>query len=281
MPRFVNHIAQGLITRMIRGNWFDLSSRLYTDSFMTSVLPQRKHHLWIIAAPKSGSTWLSVMLEELLGWPLMPLVSSYERREQEIEMPAFFGAPPHEKNVLSQHQHCRRSRTTLEIIEKTGMRCVLTTRNIFDTVVSFRDHVEKVPFAAPEQFMNPESWSSLSDDERTEFIVTMVMPWYFNFYAGWFDYLAGNPHSGDMIRQQSYEDLLEDPAGSLEALCRWAAIPVDPADIRSAVELSETKFTRKNKGIVGRGNSLADVHRDRIRRMAEYYPSIDFTSIGL
>ena len=46
------------------------------------ISPTRKH-VWLIAAPKSGSPWLGAILESVYGWPRVPLLDCYDRREQE------------------------------------------------------------------------------------------------------------------------------------------------------------------------------------------------------
>ena len=41
-------------------------------------------HVFLICAPKSGSTWLTKILENVLGWPSIKLLPAYGNREQEL-----------------------------------------------------------------------------------------------------------------------------------------------------------------------------------------------------
>ena len=41
---------------------------VYSDGFIYSLLPRKRSHLWVIVAPKTGSTWLSKILENYLDW---------------------------------------------------------------------------------------------------------------------------------------------------------------------------------------------------------------------
>ena len=81
------------------------------------VSPTRKH-VWLVAAPKSGSTWLGAMLDSVFGWPRVPLLDCYDRREQEVDVRMLLQHP--NVDIFTPHQHTRASHPTLGIQTRGG-----------------------------------------------------------------------------------------------------------------------------------------------------------------
>lgn len=250
----------------------------YSDRWIGSLFGRWRTHAWIVAPPKTGSTWLSQLLSSGLNWTEIPLVPTYYQREQEIDLtriPAkagFFG------NVLSPHQHCRYHPHTQRGIDAARIKVIFLTRNLFDCLVSFRDHLENESRVWPMAFMDDANWDQLDDDARMDFVIDMVAPWYFNFYAGW----LGSPmmHS-DRLLHVTYEDLRADPAGTVRAIYDFLKVRKPYRSAEDAVADVKSKRTRLNKGVSGRGGALSDAHRERILKYAAYYPTIDFSIVGL
>jgi len=248
----------------------------FSDEFLFSLI-KRKTHLLVIAPPKTGSTWLSVMLEEALHWPQIDLASSYCQREQEID-PRKFIQGVYADTVLLPHLHLRYSVYTERLIKEGGVKCVLLVRNIFDTIVSFADHCERLGLSWPMFYMDSRNWSELSYEAKLAAIVDLVVPWYFNFYAGWFS--KRDTFSGQMVMVR-YEDLVSDTDGTLrEVLEALAIAPSEKVAIDRTGHDAEQK-TLKNVGVVGRGAKLPVEIVKKIERFASYYPSVDFSPIGL
>ncbi|HEX3726888.1 MAG TPA: hypothetical protein VHV08_11625, partial [Pirellulales bacterium] len=108
------------------------------DAIAERVKPGRKH-VWISAAPKSGSTWFSLMVGWLLDWPTVRLTSGYDRKEHEVDLLPLLAYP--DVNIFSPRQHCRASQPTLDFIAKFQVHPVIQLRDVFDSVVSLRDHL--------------------------------------------------------------------------------------------------------------------------------------------
>ena len=232
--------------------------------------------MWVIAAPKTGSTWLSAMLENYLGWETRSLTHSYDRREQEPCLRALAEAASIDK-VLWRHQHTRASKPTLELIRRASIWPIIQTRDIHDTVISCCDHFLNESTVCPMAFMDELRWKSLDEASRLQFIVDMVAPWYFNFYAGWF--------ASDIVRNKTayvchYENLKRDPCGELLKICEHFGLPRFHLKAQAAVDQAATQRTRLNKGIIGRGERLTNAQKTSLARMRDYYSGIDFSAAG-
>lgn len=245
------------------------------DCLAARVCSQRKH-AWIVAAPKSGSTWLSRMLRELLGWPEVALVNGYNRREQEVDIRPLLRYP--KGNILSPHQHCRASEPTVDFIKKFRVRPIIQTRNIFDTVVSLRDHLSKESVDWSMAYVD-HTFHGLDEDKQYQFIIEMFLPWYFNFYASWFKVEGINPSDIHFIR---YEELVTNPPETLAKVLHFLNENRTTAEISEAIRRTTSQNTRLNKGVSGRGDRLlGEQHKSKIREMRQHYPHIDFSMVGL
>jgi hypothetical protein len=267
--RVVKMVPTGISSPLLPGQIED------NDCLAAQVCTQRKH-AWIVAAPKSGSTWLSRLLRELLGWPEVSLVNGYHRREQEVDIRPLLRYP--KGNVFSPHQHCRASEPTMDFIKKFGVKPIIQTRNIFDTVVSLRDHLFKESLDWPMAFVD-EGFFRLDEEKQYQFIIEMFLPWYFNFYVSWFRADGLEPSGMLFVR---YEDLVKDPSEILGKVLLFLDETRAPAEINEAITRAGSRGTRLNKGVSGRGNQLLNErHKAKIREMRQYYSHIDFSMVGL
>jgi hypothetical protein len=245
-------------------------------SSLENCMTIQRTHLWIVSPPKSGSTWLSVTLLQLLGWQQVSLTTGYERREQEVDVPPSFYR--HTGNILSPHQHCRASQPTLDFIQRFKVTPIIQTRNIFDSVVSMRDHLTKENLVFSMAYFYPE-FLNLEEEKQYDFIIALCLPWYFNFYASWYSAVAEGQVNPLFV---AYEDLIKDTPGELKKILAFLQEKRSPDEIAAAIEHAQTGFTRKNVGVAGRGESkLNDRQKDRIREMRAFYPRIDFSAVGL
>jgi hypothetical protein len=254
--------------------WLNLLHTIQKNRFSERT---QKIHLWHIAAPKSGSTWLKTILTELLDWKVCPLIPLHKGREQEIETINLLYSSMQDF-CFSPQQHCRYSDSTKRIIERLEIKPVLQYRNIFDAVISFYDHCNEMGLIFPMAYMDEHNWKGLSDTKKLDFVIDLIVPWYFNFYGGWF--------SSDLIKDGkillvSYEDLIADPHKEVKRILDWIGIEKTDDEIHSSILSAAQKKTRKNVGISGRGVILSNEQKQKIRTMASYYPQIDFSILGL
>ena len=191
---------------------------LLDDQVLGSRIALERKHAWIVAAPKSGSTWLSALLEDLLGWRAVGLSGGSCRREQEPDLRQIIRFPT--ENILSPHQHCRASDCTVQFIKRFRIKSILQVRNIYDTIISFRDHCRTEGLVFPMAYIDRE-FLRLSDEQQFQFIIDLVLPWYFNFYASWFEVEGLGP---DNLFYVTYEDLRQDPRPVLNQILDYLVL---------------------------------------------------------
>lgn len=238
--------------------------------------PPARKHVWVVAPPKSGSTWLTVLLTRLLAWQVIPLSSGGDRREQEISPPPVFFQP--NGNIFSPHQHCRASRPTLDFLKQNRTLPIVLTRDIYDSIASMRDHLIKESLVWPMAYVD-EPFLELGEEKQFDFIIAFCLPWYFNFYVSWLSAARGGQVQPLFI---SYEELLADTPAVLEKILRFSGELRSAGEINTAIQFAETQFTRKNQGVNGRGRlQLNERQKTRVREMRAFYSHMDFACIGL
>jgi hypothetical protein len=258
-----------------------LISQIYDDETIYAQVSPKRKHLWVIAAPKSGSTWMSAILRNLLPWDVQPLAVRPRRREHEPDIRNLVRKTCR-GNLLSPSQHVNYSEETVKIIEKAHINCVFLYRNIFDQIVSAYDHSAK-----PDEglhgctaFLTREIYNQLDHKQKWGIIIDLGVPWYLRQYVGWFHYLQNE--KSDRIFPCAYEDLREEPVKQIMSIMAWAGIDVSVEEVEAAVGQSMGDSTRKNKAISGRARQILQPDQvAQIVRMANYYPDIDLSAIGI
>lgn len=246
------------------------------DGYIASRINPSRKHVWLVAAPKSGSTWLTVMLSELLGWPTDNLVTDYGRREQEIDFRKMLLHTG--EDLFSVQQHCRLSAATRRFIEQFRVRVIFQGRNLFDALVSFRDHLVREDTLVPEGYVD-ETFRLLDPQQQLDYVVDVIGPWYLNFYATWF---AGKAREPNLYHWVSYDQLLADPAGVLRGVINDIGVDRSQEEIAAALQRAAGRPTRLNSGRTGRGEELLSAaQKDRVRKLREYFTQVDFSPIGL
>lgn len=211
-------------------------------------------HIWLVSAPKSGSTWLTRIFKDVLKWPSVALVPSFDYREQELDLSPLL-AKGTKGPLLTPHQHCRYSSYTHQVIDALDTKVILQVRNMFDTVVSLYDHLTNDETSVPSGFMNQHTWDALDQQTRWSFIVDLIVPWYFNFYCGW---VTSPPYAEARIRMVTYNDLKNDTLGTVSSLLDFCGEHRESDIIQAALDKQKRRKNRLNKGVIGRGDSLPD-----------------------
>lgn len=228
-----------------------------------------RNHILIACMPKSGSTYLSTIISNLPKYRRVRLVPAWGAREQELD--AYRLRINSIFNYVAQN-HVRYSEYTRLLIIRYKLKPVVLVRNIFDIVCSTRDHFKIESITGPAAYV-PRDILNLSDEHIEDFIVNMIIPWYFNFYLSW-------KECSDSITV-NYDELSNNPEGLIRNIVQFHNLQIDVADQVNAIEKAQKLPTRKNQAVAGRGNSLSDSTKDRIRTYARFYPDVDFSDIGI
>ena len=236
---------------------------------LTGALSCNHHHLLVACMPKSGSTFLSAALANLPGFQGIGLTPGYGRREQELDTLSMLFY--HRTNYVAQ-QHVRYSGSMEVWRQSLGIKPIVLVRDIFDVIPSLRDHFRREDTVGPMGYVTQEmvGWE---DSKLDYFIATMLIPWYFNFYRSWLDC-----ENMLMVR---YEDINADPASVVGRIVDHYGLGFSRETIESAVNKAQGGLTRKNQAIVGRGQNLSEEVKARIYEMADFYPGVDFSPIGI
>ena len=229
-----------------------------------------------IAMPKSGSSWVSAILEKILkdiGWRTVYLVPEYGRREQEIDLSKLSNDM---NKIFCLHQQIRYSSFTEKILDKFKILPIIQFRNIFDTIISLYDETI-ISVINPLTFINKNDYDNLEKKQKLDYLIDITVPWYINYYVSW--YFMNKKLNGLTI---TYEEMKEDPFKLMKKIFDHISISINDDIIDDTIKYSETVNTRKNKAIIGRGKQeLTKEQIDRIFKLSKYHKSVNFSLIGL
>lgn len=213
----------------------DLLGRLF--------MPRRPHVL-IACMPKSGSTFLAHILAAHSGLRRVRLTPAWGSREQElceIRLSRY-----NHYAYVSQH-HIKYSGWTRHLTDRYRMTTVVLVRDLFDIVVSMRDHIRKEgPVWSMAAFT--QRHVALPDDELEAAVVDLAVPWFIAFYVGW--------RKAPDALWLDYAELVTDPATAMRAVLEKAGVPFTDASIKAALEKGSGQENRMNKGVAGRGMGI-------------------------
>jgi len=274
-----------LLVPVLRDPLRSLGQRLSADSALRRLTEREAPIVWHVAAPKTGSTWVTRVLGgglEELGWTraMFYTTGAGGYREQTLDRRCLISLDKNYGPVFGTHHHCPYSDYARTFIEEHQIRVILQVRNLFDALVSFKDHLDKQA-TVPMVFTTPEQWGQLSEEQRYQFVTELVAPWYIRFWAGWSQAMQTYPHLS--IRLVHYESLLEAPHETFHSLARYCLgdEAVDEDRVAGWMDRYGANDTRKNKAVIGRGQTLPEARMERVRSWAALYPDTDFAPLGL
>lgn len=235
---------------------------LAADGLVSNLLPRRKPHILIACMPKSASTFLASAISELPGFRRCRLTPDWGAREQEL---CAIRLSRYNHNAYVSQHHLRNSAWTQGLIKQYNLTPVVLVRNLADCVISIRDHFHKEPGEGPTAFFD-DSHLAMSDGDFEEAIVSLAIPWYLNFYAGW--KTAGN------IPIYDFDDYTGDPVRVMNEILAHASVQVREEDVVAALDQVQKAKTRFNVGETGRGRLLSDAAKDSLSRLLKHYPDL-------
>lgn len=242
--------------------------RAAIDSFAPSYL--------LVALPKSSSTYSTNALARILGADIHKDIVVQDRfTPKDLYVPGIVGM--RDRVTISQ-VHLVASGANLRTLRAFRMPVAILLRNLFDVVVSLRDHMSGNPYFS--SILIPNDYEALSEPDKLDFIIDTAVPWMVTFYVSWAQAIARGDVGTEFV---FYEDMVSDPTAFFRKICALFGRAVPDAEVNDALaHVEKSVATRFNIGKTGRGLSeLSPDQIARIRRHADYYPGIDFRPLGL
>lgn len=228
----------------------------------------------VAAAPKTGSTFISGALERTYNLARVSLTLLSARsyghyqfggglRDHDVDEMSLI-TTAYAPNGYVAHHHMIGSPYLGKQCELYGVTPIVTRRNLFDTFVSYDDHIMKLRGTAVDipylHFGVPEAWYDMEFEDRVEFLLDYQLPWYTRYYASW-----------QLTQQEGYANPLwvdyeADILGPKQALAEKlvAHIGAPETSIPLLAGQLDSGNDNFNKGIAGRGAKITGRNRQKI-----------------
>ena len=234
----------------------------------------RKRHVVVFSFPKSGTTYLHRLILKCTGFVDYLLDHCSEDQQQCLVQqwaPLFLS-----QNTVSQI-HAFATAPNLRMIQKLGIRPVVMVRNLFDVLVSLRDHILNEDHVIPVAQI-PIEFREWSEQDQLWFLVKVATPWYLNSFVSW--QRASRQLN---VLWMTYEQLIADPQKAVRLVLEHSDVPVDPDRIRQAIGNIDPNTTRFNVGVSGRGTRVFSTEQmAEVRATAAVFKNaFDFPLIGI
>ena len=252
------------------------TSCLNAVTALQRIFLRRKPFVLVACMPKSGSTFLTNVLSALADYKTRSLCYSYAQTEQDLYLPKVIN---NNSTACVTQLHIRATDSNIELIRNFSIQPIILVRNIFDIIVSIRDHQYRESIKSP-MFYLTEDFFTLDESTQYDLIIELAIPWYFNFFVSWHEACR---HKRENALWVTYEELISDKVITLQRISAHLGLDKSDPEIETALnKVSTSNTNRLNKGISGRGHArLSKEQIDKVIAMTRFYPSIDFSIIGL
>ena len=228
-------------------------------------------------APKAAGTYLRSAAIAATGGQLVRTVHAQGGRDASFYLPAFllYYAGGYPARTLVTHVHMQALPANRTFISALGLKPVIMLRAIPDMLASYADMLDGDPHS-PDNWLNirlPENYADLDADQKGDFLIDMMAPWYMSYFATWMEFAAT---SRDVLVLH-YDEFCADPAAVLMRLLDHSGLPRSQAQCQAALEgaWAERGSLRYNQGVSGRGCSRFTPQQiARLERQLDYYPGL-------
>ena len=230
----------------------------------------------VAAAPRTGSTFLSIVLQEVTKLHRFRLSSGYATNEHDLYLPAL--CIVNDSGCISQ-MHMKGSFHNASLINSFKIKQIILVRNIYDIVASLFDDLRKKE-ETPGYHTGENGYSflwldsatkNMNDENLIDMIIDLAIPWYVNFYVSWYRLAEQNIVNPIWV---NYEDMMNDKNNTIISILNFIDFPFN-GEINSTI-LNE-KYSTYNKGGSGRGNILlSDERKRKIIEKFSYYEDVNF-----
>jgi hypothetical protein len=164
-----------------------------------------------------------------------------------------------------------------------GVKPILASRNIFDCLVSYDDHLRKnVPRTEDPIVLRhgfPSDYLQRDFDDRIAVLIDLKLNWYFKYYLSW---LACERAGYVKPLWISYEDDILAPKELLAGKLRsHLELPEEyVTDFAAALDEEGGEILNVNKGVAGRGSAITGKNRQNVEDFFHRYATeVDFSFI--
>lgn len=236
-------------------------------------------YIFLTAMPKSGSTFLSNALAEITGYSHSYLAFDYFNVEQELYKPRMVDS--YGVGTVVQ-QHMKANEPNLNLLRRFNIRPIVMVRNIFDVVISVRDHLHRESLHNLPGLYVSDNFKEYSEEKQIDFIITYYVPWYVSFYASW---CQAEEHGKTDVFWVVYDEIIKDWVAGIKSILEHVDSDTDESLIRESVARIRSMpdaTNRINKGMVGRGRKiLSEAQRKKIAGIAREFELTNYGRIGL
>jgi hypothetical protein len=232
------------------------------------------HHIVVASMPKSGSTYLQKVLAHITGFRPYWLNTIGHDNERNLELTAI---PMFLAQGTVTQEHMRATRANVHWLKRMGVRPTVLVRNIFDVIVSSRDHSAGGDICGPNAH-TPAAYNTWCPEDQAWFIIRMGLPWHLTFVSSWLDAQREIP-----VLWVSYEDVVQQTVATVARILEHTGVERSSADIQRLAAEVDLDNVRFNRGLSGRGKSeLTGAQRQAVRDLAAVHRgAYDFSLIGL
>lgn len=236
-------------------------------------LTKHKPLVYVAAMPKSAGTFICKTIADTHKVPYLHFTDREGCCEFDIYHP---GLLKHISNGGIVHQHTLGTEGNIHYLNQYQIPCVVLTRNIYDALYSFYEHLEQYrnnwPF-----FQYPASYFEMQQEAKIDFLVSMVAPWFLQFYISW--YHAGKDKKINLL-WLSYESFIRDNTAAINSIEALLEIPA-AQQIKTVTAVKSNEVQRVNKAVTGRGvKMITGPQKAWIQEMMAFYPDVDFGLIS-
>ena len=139
-----------------------------------------------------------------------------------------------------------------------------------DSLASLIDHYDDALFGSmAEKHTMVRETHSLQRDQLSDYVIDIELPWYCKFLSGW---LKSDLASSCDFYKINYDQLKQSPADVVLQLSHSLNLGFSEKEVLEAINASSKGFTRKNKGVSGRGiDAFTSEHKEKILRCMSYF----------
>lgn len=213
--------------------------------------------IFLACFPKSGSTYISNLLSLVTGIPLSTAVYYYGHNEQDIFEPALTA-----KTTSIIQQHAKGTGYNVYLLKKHGIRPLILVRNIYDAILSLRDHIQQESPVFPSVYVH-RRYFEMNADEQLMFLLRGAVPWYLNFLMSWHD-----SQTEIEMFWLSYEEFFTDQVKALEKILLFYQLDFSQHQVDFVLSQIDPKKFRFNVGKSGRGSQLSRQHLHAVEELA-------------